>query len=99
MARRARLSRSVGKPVTPSRLLAWKASLKAVGDNPDYIEEKISAIQKALNKNDPDTGYIREKVDSIRKWLYEIDQFHQRSGLDKEYSKIVQVYPKLKRKC
>jgi hypothetical protein len=93
-ARKSRLSRRCSRPVAHDRLLAWKASLKKVGDNPDYIEQNMSAIMKELHKNDPDTSYIKSKVGLISEWLGEIDKFHARSGLDLGYSKIVQVYPK-----
>jgi hypothetical protein len=60
--------------------LQWKRNLKAVMDNPNYIEEKIGAIQKELQKNDPNTDYLREKVKLIEKWLDEIDLAKKRFG-------------------
>jgi len=63
-------------------ILQWKKDLKAVMDNPDYIEEKIGAIQKELKKENPNTDYLREKVRSINHWLDEIDLAKKRS-LDK----------------
>jgi hypothetical protein len=47
-------------------------------DNPDYIEEKIEAIQKELTHENPNTNYLREKVTSINKWLGEIDLARKR---------------------
>jgi hypothetical protein len=59
-------------------MLQWKKDLKAVLDNPDYIEEKIEAIQKELTHENPNTNYLREKVASINKWLGEIDLARKR---------------------
>lgn len=96
MPKRSRLSKKGMKP-RKERLLAWKASLKKVGDNADYIEWNMAAIQKELNKNDPDTAYMRSKIKNIIGWFSEIDKFHAHSGKDMGYSKIVQVYPKVKK--
>lgn len=58
------------------KMLAWKKSLKAVADNPDYIEWNIEAIQKELELQNPDTAYLRQKAKNILLWIDEINKFH-----------------------
>lgn len=60
-------------------MLQWKANLKAVGDNPDYIEDKIASIQKELKKDRPFTPYLREKAEKILEWVDEIDLAERRA--------------------
>ena len=53
----------------------WKAALRAVGDNPDYIFQQIEALKKELKKDYPYVPYLYEKVRNINKWVGEIDKF------------------------
>jgi len=77
------------------RLVAWKQSLKAVHDNPHYIEWNINAMEKELQKDNPDVGYLRQKVQNISEWIDEIEKFHKVirfTPYGKNYvSKIVEV--------
>lgn len=62
-------------------MLTWKAELKAVGDNPNYIEEQIKAIQLELKLNRPNTSYLASKVNNINVWLVEIDLAKDRARI------------------
>ena len=62
----------------------WKRNLSAVGDNPDYIELQIKAINKELKKDVVDTAYLHSKVKNIDKWLAEIDLANERADQDAE---------------
>jgi mRNA-degrading endonuclease YafQ of YafQ-DinJ toxin-antitoxin module len=54
----------------------WKKDLKAVADNPNFIEENIKAIKKELKHNYPQPRYLREKVRNINTWIDEIEKFN-----------------------
>lgn len=56
--------------------LAWKKSLEAVADNPDYIFYEMEGLKKELGHDDPDVGYMREKLRHIGQWIDEIEKFH-----------------------
>lgn len=64
-----------------SKMLQWKKNLKAVGDNPNYIEDKIASIQKELKKDRPWTPYLREKAEKILEWIDEIELAEKRAKL------------------
>lgn len=70
-------------------MLAWKQNLKAVADNPDYIELQISAIEEELKSNRPDTKYLRSRVRNIEEWLGEIDLAERRAIERQRMKKMV----------
>lgn len=55
---------------------AWKQSLRAVADNPDWIFENLHAIEKELQYDNPSIAYLREKHRHIGEWIDEIEKFH-----------------------
>jgi len=59
---------------------AWKKSLRAVADNPDWIFENMNAIEKELKYDNPNISYLREKHAHIGEWIDEIEKFHSRKG-------------------
>jgi hypothetical protein len=54
----------------------WKKDLRAVADNPNFIEENIKAIKKELKHNYPQPSYLREKTRNINTWIDEIEKFN-----------------------
>ena len=52
--------------------LRYKKRLSQMGDNPNYMEIQIKAIEKELTKDRPNTDYLQEKIDKMTKWLREI---------------------------
>lgn len=55
---------------------AWKTSLRNVADNPDFIIWEMEALEKELQKDNPDPRYLREKHRHIGDWIEEIEKFH-----------------------
>lgn len=69
--------------------LAWKKSLRMVGDNPDHIYDYWKAIEKELKLNNPDISYLKEKANGIQNWIDEIKKSHWEKG--RGFSKIKKV--------
>jgi len=62
-------------------MLAWKKELKAVMDNPDYIEWQMRDIKENLKRQHPDTHLLRESIRHMNEWTHEIDLAHNRAKL------------------